>query len=149
MLILVAIAWLVIGEWLKKPTLAIAVSIGIASHLLLDLLTHNQDIAIAPFLDQDKIGLGLYAVPLLAFLVEILYGIACWWIYGGSKWLLLVILVFNLANFSFFSTAFIGPEALLANQPMVLTSTVFIQIVLTLSLVGLLSQQPFFQNRVN
>ena len=94
----------------------------------------------APFLDQDKIGLGLYAVPLLAFLVEILYGVVCWWIYGGSKWLLLVILVFNLANFSFFSTEIIGPEALLANQPLILTSIVFIQIVLTLALVGFLSR---------
>jgi hypothetical protein len=54
---------------------------------------------------------------------------------------LLTIVAFNLANFTFFSTAIIGPEALLADQPLVLTSIVFIQIVLTLILVGLLSRR--------
>ena len=48
---------------------------------------------------------------------------------------------FNLANFTFFSTAIVGPEALLANNPLLLTTLVFIQIVVTLVLVGLLSRR--------
>lgn len=55
--------------------------------------------------------------------------------------LLAIIVGFNLANFTFFSTAIIGPEALLANQPLVLTTIVFVQIVLTLTLVGRLSRR--------
>lgn len=140
-LIISFIAWLVFSEWLKKPKFAIAIVIAIASHLVLDLLTHSQDIALAPFLDLDKLGMGLYQIPLAAFIAETFYGIFCWWLYKGSSWLLALIVGFNLANFTFFSTAIIGPEAMLANQPLLLTTIVFVQIVVTLVLVGLLSRR--------
>jgi hypothetical protein len=140
-LIVASVAWLVISKWFNKPKIAIATSIAIASHVVLDLLTHSQDISLAPFSDLQKLGLGLYAVPLVAFVAETLYGIFCWWIYRGSLSLLVTIVGFNLANFTFFSTAIIGPEALLANRPLVLTTIVFFQIVLTLTLVGLLSHR--------
>lgn len=140
-LIVAAIAWLVISKGFNKPKIAIATTIAITSHVVLDLLTHSQDIALAPFTDLGKLGLGLYAVPLVAFVAETIYGILCWWIYRGSMPLLAIIVGFNLANFTFFSTAIIGPEALLANQPLVLTTIVFVQIVLTLTLVGRLSRR--------
>jgi membrane-bound metal-dependent hydrolase YbcI (DUF457 family) len=135
-LIVAMIAWLVINMWFNKPKIAIATAIAIVSHVVLDLLTHSQDIELAPFMNLDKLGLGLYAVPFLAFIVETLYGILCWWIYKGSRALLTTIAVFNLANFTFLSTTIIGPESLLANHPLLLTTTVFVQIVLTLILVG-------------
>jgi len=53
---------------------------------------------------------------------------------------LATIVGFNLANFTFFSTSIVGPEALLANRPLLLTTLVFIQIVVTLALVGLLGR---------
>jgi membrane-bound metal-dependent hydrolase YbcI (DUF457 family) len=138
--IVAAIAWLIIHKGFDKPKIAIATTLAICSHIVLDLATHHQDIVLAPIVDMNKLGLGLYAVPLVAFIVETLYGVFCWWIYKGSYSLLAVILAFNLANFSFFSTAIVGPEALLANQPIVLTTVVFVQIVITLSLVGWLSR---------
>jgi membrane-bound metal-dependent hydrolase YbcI (DUF457 family) len=140
-IIVALIAWLVIDRYLHRPKMALAVATGIASHLVLDMLTHTQDIAVAPFLELEKIGLGVYSVPIAAFLVETFYGIFCWWIYKGSSLLLASIVAFNLANFSFFSTAISGPEVFLANQPLLLTSVVLIQIVLTLVLVGSLSQK--------
>ncbi len=147
-LIVASIAWLVISKWFNKPKIAIATSIAIISHVVLDLLTHSQDIVLAPFMETAKLGLGLYAVPLLAFVAETLYGILCWWIYKGSMLLLALIVGFNLANFTFFSTTVIGPEALLANQPLVLTSVVFFQIVTTLTLVGLLSHRDVMYKTV-
>ncbi len=147
-LIVASIAWLVISKWFNKPKIAIATSIAIISHVILDLLTHSQDIVLAPFMETAKLGLGLYAVPLLAFVAETLYGILCWWIYKGSMLLLALIVGFNLANFTFFSTTVIGPEALLANQPLVLTSIVFFQIVTTLTLVGLLSRRDVMYKTV-
>lgn len=139
-LVVAFVAWLVISKWLNKPKIAIATAIAIASHVVLDLLTHSQDIALVPFMGLEKLGLGLYTVPLAAFVAETLYGMLCWWIYRGSMPLLVTIVGFNLANFTFFSTAVVGPEALLANQPLVLTTLVFFQIVTTLTLVGLLSR---------
>jgi membrane-bound metal-dependent hydrolase YbcI (DUF457 family) len=140
-LIVAGIAWLAISRWFKSPKIATATALAIASHVVLDLMTHTQDIPVTPFADLEKLGVGLYALPLLAFIAETLYGIACWWIYRGSMKLLATIVVFNLANFTIFSTAVIGPEALLANQPLLLTSVVLLQIIVTLVLVGMLSRR--------
>lgn len=140
-IIVAFLAWFVLSKWFHKPKMAFAVAIAISSHIVLDLLTHTQDITLVPFFESEKLGLGLYAIPMIALLIETLYGVFCWRFYQGSKLLLIVIVVFNLANFSFFSTAFIGPEALLANQPLLLTSIVFFQIIVTLVLVGVLSRE--------
>ncbi len=148
-IIVALIAWLIISKGFKKQLLAVATSVAISSHIILDLLTHTPDIVLAPFMELEKLGMGLYAIPLMAFLVETLYGITCWWIYKGSKSLLATIIGFNLANVTFFSTVIVGPEQLLANQPMLLTSLVLFQIVITLVLVGLLSKQETDTSRIN
>lgn len=132
-------AWLIVGKLYKQPVAAVAVAIGILSHIALDILTHSRDISVIPFLLDLKIGIGLYATPMTAFFVETAYGLFCWWVFRGGKALLATILVFNLANISFFSASLKGPEALMANHPLWIVSAVAIQIVVTLVLVGLLA----------
>jgi len=139
-ILIAGMAWMVIRQWSGSRAIATATAIAVSSHVVLDLLTHSQDIALAPFMDTARIGLGLYSIPLAAFVVEAIYGVFCWWIYRGSKLLLATIVIFNLGNFTFLSTAVTGPEALLAGQPQLLTSIVLVQIVVTLSLVGLLGR---------
>jgi hypothetical protein len=113
------------------------------SHLILDLITHAPDISIAPGLNQPKLGLGLYgAVPLAAFVVEILYGVFCWWVYEGGKGLLAVIVLFNLANLSLLSPAVPGPEQFLAGRPMLVVTVIAVQIAVTLTIVGVFSSRP-------
>lgn len=91
-------------------------------------------------MDQPKFGLGLYGtVPLLAFVIEIIFGAFCWWVYRGRKALLAVIVVFNLGNLSMLSSAVPGPEELLAGRPMLIVTVIAAQIVVTLILVGILS----------
>ena len=119
--------------------MATAVALGICSHLVLDLISHARDITIAPFLDTAKFGLGLYEKPVAAFVFETIYGIFCWWIYGGSWTLFWIILIFNLANAPFFVKTIPGPERLLANRPMWITAVVALQIIVTAVLVGLFS----------
>lgn len=134
------LAWLVISKGLGMPGTGLAVGAGIASHLVLDLITHSKDIAIAPSMDEPKFGLGLYAnLPVPAFVLEIGYGVACWWIYGGSIALLAVILLFNLANLPMFVAAIPGAKQKMIHRPLLITTVIFVQIVLTLTLVGLLS----------
>ena len=134
------LSWLVISKGLGEPVIGLAVAIGILSHLVLDLITHSRDMAIAPFIKERKLGLGLYAnFPVPAFILEIGYGTACWWIYGGSYALLAVILLFNLANLPMFVAAIPGGKQTMANRPLLITSFVFVQIIVTLALVGLLS----------
>ncbi|MBL3529341.1 MAG: hypothetical protein JMN27_16990 [gamma proteobacterium endosymbiont of Lamellibrachia anaximandri] len=140
-LVVASLAWLIIRKGFNKPVIAVATAIAIASHVLLDVLTHSQDIPLTPFTEINKVGLGLYAVPLAAFVVETTYGILCWWIYRGSMSLLAIIVGFNLANITFFSAAIPGPEALLADNPVLLTTVVLVQIVLTLVLVNRFSDR--------
>jgi len=136
------VAWALIRFGLGRPKTAIAVALGIASHLVLDLVTHSPDIAIAPGLAGNKLGVGFYgSVPFLAFLLELGFGIACWRIYRGSRWLLLAIFTFNLANLSLFLPQVVGIEAQLAGRATLLTFVILAQIVVTLAVVGWLSRR--------
>lgn len=136
------IAWLVIEKRFHRVLLGRAVGIGIISHLILDLLTHAHDISLAPGIQQIHLGLGLYnSAPLAAFTLELGYGILCWYIYKGSKQLLGLIVVGNLANLSFFSASISGPEESLAGHPMRIVTIMLIQIVVTLILVGLFARR--------
>jgi hypothetical protein len=132
-------AWILFAFGFKEVDVGIAVALGICSHLVLDLISHARDIVIAPFLDSRKFGLGLYEKPAVAFVVETIYGIFCWWVYGGSTALLWIIVLFNLANASFFIKAIPGPEKFLAHRPFWITTIVALQIIVTAVLVGLFS----------
>lgn len=137
------VAWVLLSVVFHRSSLGLAVAIGITSHLVLDLITHAPDIQIAPGLENIKLGVGLYSrFPLGAFILELLYGTFCWWVYKGGKALLAVILVFNAANLSLLSPAVPGPESLLANRPTAVVLLIFAQIVVTLFLIGFYSLRP-------
>ena len=135
------VAWLVIENGLGKAALGRAVGIGIVSHLVLDLLTHARDIVAWPGSSLPALGLGLYSYPgALAFGVELFYGVLCWWIYRGSRALLAVIVLGNLANVSLFFASVPGPEEYLAGHPLIIVTFIFVQIVTMLALVGAYSR---------
>jgi hypothetical protein len=136
------LAWVTIEYGFHRPLLGRAVGLGIASHLVLDLVTHGRDIALWPARDAQKVGLGLYdSAPMVAFAVEMVYGIVCWRLARDRRFGLLVLVVLgNLANLSLFSAAIPGPEVFLAGRPLLVVSLVLAQIVITLPLVGILSR---------
>jgi hypothetical protein len=135
------LAWLTLEWGFGRPILGRALGIGIISHLILDLVTHAPDIALWPG-SATHVGLGLYnGAPALAFILEVLYGVLCWWIYEGSRALLAAITVGNVANVSFFFASITGPEHLLAGRPLLVVSVVFVQIVVMILLIGLLSSR--------
>jgi len=136
------LTWLIIEKGFARAALGRAVGLGIVSHLILDLATHAHDIVLWPGWSTPKLGLGLYeAAPLAAFVVEFLYGIFCWYIYRGGAGLFALISLGNLANLSFLSPAIPGPEEYLAGRPMLLVTVIFMQIVVTLVLVGVLARR--------
>ena len=137
-----ALAWLIIEKGFGRAALGRAVGLGIVSHLILDLATHAHDIVLWPGWSTPRLGLGLYeAAPFVAFIIEFLYGIFCWYIYRGGRGLLALICIGNLANLSFLSPAIPGPEEYMAGRPMLLVTVIFVQIVVTLVLVGVLARR--------
>jgi membrane-bound metal-dependent hydrolase YbcI (DUF457 family) len=137
------LAWLVLEYGFGRALLGRAVGLGIVSHLILDLATHAHDIVLWPGRAAPALGLGLYATaPFVAFLVELAYGVFCWWAYRGGRGLLAVIVLGNLANLSFLSPAVPGPEHYLAGRPTLIVTLIFVQILVTLVLVGVFARRP-------
>ena len=80
------LAWLVVEKGLGRPLLARAIGLGIFSHLVLDLVTHAQDIVLWPGSTLPALGLGLYdRAPMWGFALEMVYGVICWRVYRGSR----------------------------------------------------------------
>jgi hypothetical protein len=137
------LAWLVIEFGFGRRLLGRAVGLGIASHLVLDLLTHARDIQLAPGIVSPRLGLGLYdSAPLIAFVIELAYGVFCWRLYRGGRGLLALVVLGNVANLSLFSASIPGPEVFLGGRPLAVVSLVAAQIVVTLVLTGMLSRRP-------
>ena len=137
------IAWAVIELGMGRRELGRAVGLGIASHLVLDLLTHAHDIVLWPGRISPRLGLGLYdSAPVAAFVVELLYGVLCWRLYRGGRGLLALVVFGNLANLSLLSPSIPGPEAFLAGRPLMVVSLVAAQIVVTLVLTAMLARRP-------
>jgi hypothetical protein len=132
-------AWILFALGFNALDVGTAVALGIGSHLVLDLISHARDVVIIPFRANRKYGLGLYEKPPVAFVFETIYGVFCWWVYGGSGALLWIIVAFNLANASFFFKSIPGPERFMTHKPFWITSIVAVQIVVTALLVGLFS----------
>lgn len=125
-----------------RRKLALAMSVGVLSHLVLDLLTHAPDIALFPPWVNAKVGTGLYTRwPFIAFFVELAFALWCWRAYRGSRGLLALLVAFNLANLTLFLPNVDGPEALLSGRPLVLAALIGVQIAVTLTLVGLLARE--------
>lgn len=124
-------------------------AVGILSHLILDLATHAPDIVLWPGSRFPALGLGLYSdAPAVAFIIELLYGVLCWWIYRGSRALLSLLIVANVANASFFFASIPGPEQYLAGRPQLLVTLILGQIVTMLLLVGMFSSRPAATSRL-
>jgi membrane-bound metal-dependent hydrolase YbcI (DUF457 family) len=137
------VAWLLVEKGLGRPAIGRAIGIGIFSHLVLDLLTHAQDIVLWPGSTLPALGLGLYdRAPMWGFALEMMYGVICWRVYRGSRPLLAMIVLGNLANITLFSAAIPGPEQFLAGHPLALVTVIFGQIVVTLALVDWLAARP-------
>lgn len=131
-LIAVVLVWS-LGAGAGRARLGAILGLAILSHLVLDLLTHNGDIALGPFPNAPKYGTFLYGRwPLQAFLFELAYGVLCWRVFRGGWALLAIIVGFNLANVSLFFPAIPGPEDAMAGRPLLLVTVIFVQIVLTL-----------------
>ncbi|MDV7695549.1 hypothetical protein N6B72_01330 [Chryseobacterium soli] len=92
------ISFVIINWGYNNRKLAIAFSIGVFSHIIIDMIFHEKDIRLSPFSETPVWGWGIIDHPLLNFVLELMYGIFCWWYFKGNKNLLIVIVVFNIMD---------------------------------------------------
>ena len=74
--LLAAIAW-GFGKSARRSNVGAAIALGILSHVLLDIIQHEPNIALLPLQWGPRLGLNLQGYPLLDFLVELAFCIAC------------------------------------------------------------------------
>jgi hypothetical protein len=140
-LLVAALCWFVLVKVVHRPDWGVPVAIGVISHILLDVVVHAPDIEVIPGLLPIKVGSGLYNAPAFALVVETLYGVFCWWIFGGSRLLLGAIVGLNLAAISFYVPQIPGPQTLLAGHPKAFALVILAHILLGLSVVGFLAKR--------
>jgi hypothetical protein len=128
--LIAVLSYIIIAKGYGNNKLAIAFSIGVLSHIAIDLIFHEHDIRLSPFTDHPVWGLGIIKYPLINFILELLYGIACWWYFRGNKKLLAVIIIFNLADLP---TMFASGDMLhpLIAYRFILPTFILVQILLT------------------
>jgi len=74
--------------------------------------------------------LGIIDYPFLNFILELMYGIFCWWYFKGSKALLIVIVVFNIIDLPMMLAQgeMLNP---FVQYPFILPSIILFQILIT------------------
>jgi hypothetical protein len=140
--LLAALAW-VMGKSARRSNLGIAMALGIFSHIVLDIIHHEPNIALLPMAWGPRIGLNLQGYPILDFIVELVFCIACWKIFQGSRGLLVGIIIFNLLNIPLMFT-FRGSLTPLVEHPAILPTIILIQVVASWLLVWWLGKGTIF-----
>jgi len=120
--LLAALLWsggaLLVYRWLAPRNLAgkagSVVALAVFSHWLLDLLVHRPDLPL--YDDTAKVGLGLWNLPAVAFVLEagLLFG-GMWWYLASAAIPRLRVLVFGLVMLPIQAYIFFGPPPVSGN----------------------------------
>jgi membrane-bound metal-dependent hydrolase YbcI (DUF457 family) len=140
--LLAALAWLM-GKSVHRSNVGIAIALGIFSHIVLDIIQHESNITLLPMAWGPRLGLNLQGYPLLDFIVELAFCVACWKIFGGSRGLLIGIVIFNVINIPLM---FPRPGSLtpIVEHPAVLPTLILFQIVSSWLLVWWLGRRTIY-----
>ena len=133
-----ALGWLLVAKIFRRPQWGLMVFIGICSHIVLDIATHVQDIEIIPFLGWPEIGSGLYGVPVMALVVEIIYSVFCWKLLRGQLLMLISLMVLQLFSLTFYVPQLTGMETLFEEWPQLFAPVIGVHIIFGLVAVGFL-----------
>ena len=118
-------------RWIfKNRKLAFVFAIGVISHLVLDLIFHEKDILLSPFSSRPAWGFGIIDFPILNFILELAYGIFCWWYFKGSRALLITIIILNLVDLPVMLSSGKALD-IFVSHPALLPSFILFQIIYT------------------
>ncbi|MFN2635663.1 MAG: hypothetical protein ABR585_01365 [Gemmatimonadaceae bacterium] len=142
-----AIVW-GMGKAAQRRYVGTALAFGIISHLLLDVVHHEPDIALLPLAWGPRFGLGLMNYPIADFIVELAFCAACWKYFGGSRQLLVGIMLFNLLNVPLMFASPSAASAIAANQ-FLLPTIILAQLLASWLLVWWLSRGTILSDEQN
>ena len=140
--LLAVLAWFM-GKSARRSNLGVAMALGILSHIALDIIHHEPNIALLPMAWGPRFGLNLQGYPILDFTVELVFCIACWKIFGGSRGLLIGIVIFNLLNIPLMFTL-PGTLTPIVEHPTILPTLILIEVVATWLVVWWLGKRTVF-----
>jgi len=121
--------WAAMRWVFRRPQLAAIFGWIAASHIVLDVIQHEPNIRLVPWLTHPVLGLNLQADPWLDFAVETAFSAACWAYYRGTRRLLAAILALNVLNLPLM-LAGEGGASPMAHNAFMLPSTILITILL-------------------
>ncbi len=125
-----ALATLAVSTLVGQPRVGLALALGIASHVLLDVIHHERDISLLPTAGSVRFGFDLAGTPWVDLVVETVYGAICWALFRGSRSLLVTILVLNLLNVPLMNPL-PGTGAMIASHRWMLPTLILVQFALT------------------
>lgn len=130
--------WAALRFLAHRPEVATVFGAVFASHIVLDVVQHEPDIRVVPWLPRPALGLSLSAHPWLDFAVETALCVACWAYFRGTWQLLTGILVLNLTNLPLM----LGQRAAapLAGDHLILPTVILVQTLMALALTWLLAR---------
>lgn len=128
--VLLALLSYAIIRWGFKKKWALVFALGVMSHIVIDIIFHERDIRLSPFADAPVWGFGIINIPILNFILELFYGVFCWWYYKGDRALLIVIIICNVIDLP---VMFAPAKALtiFASYPFLLPTFILFQILYT------------------
>ena len=126
--------WALLRFAFRKPQVATVFGWVVASHIVLDVIQHEPNIRIVPWMAHPTIGLNLQALPWLDFVVETAFSIGCWAYFRGGRKLLAAITALNVANLPLM-LAGEGGAAPMAQNRFILPTTILVTIVVAWAVI--------------
>ena len=141
--LLAVLAWMM-GKSVHRSNVGTPIALGIFSHIVLDIIHHEPNITLLPLAWGPRLGLNLQGYPLLDFFVELVFCVACWRMFRGSRGLLVGIIIFNLLNIPLMFPR-PGSLAPIVEHPFILPTVILVQIASTWLLVWWLGHRRIFR----
>ena len=139
---LALLVWL-LGKSARRAYLGAALGLGILSHIVLDIIHHEPNIALLPLAWGPRLGLNLQGFPLVDLIVELVFCVACWKTFGGSRGLLIGIVIFNLFNIPLMFPR-PGTGAMIVAHPALLPTIILVDVAASWLLVWWLGRERAF-----
>jgi len=127
--------WALLRYLARRPQAATAMGLLFASHVVLDLIQHEPNIRLVPWMTHPTFGLNLQAHPWWDFAIETGLCLACWAYYRGGRKLLVALVGLNLANLPLM-LAGEGGASPMAHNRFILPTVILGTILLAWAVVG-------------